>query len=1447
MQRAFDSASSASSIDEAREANEALQRESETVTRIASSQLGRRLSSLSALDEKSDPRLDPKKDEFDYQLWSQQALRAMVRSGFSPPSQGLLFSNLRVSGAGAAIQYQETLASMFTIPFRKAVELLSHSGSHQKRSILKGFDGLLKSGELVLVLGRPGSGCSTFLKTVCGHLGGLTLEPESEIQYEGVGFKDMIKHFRGEVAYNQEIDTHFAHLTVGETLSFAASARTPSRRVEGMSRDDYVDLLVDVVMAVFGLSHTRHTKVGNNFVRGVSGGERKRVSIAEMFLSRCRIGAWDNSTRGLDAGTALSFIKALRLAADINESCHAVAAYQASQSMYDLFDKVIVLYEGYEIYFGSTSGACRYFEDMGWERSPKQMAPDFLTSVTNPAERRPRAGMEQAVPRTAKEFAEHWKRSEEYKMLQQDMSDYRSAHPIDGEELKAFSEDHQAQQAKHTRKSSPYLLSVPMQIRLCIRRGFQLMRNDLPTTMSTVVVQVVLSLILGSVFYNSPNDSSAFFQKGAILFFAVLMNALLTMNEIMTLYTQRPVVEKQTTYAFVHPFTEALASIIVDLPAKLSRCSVFAIVLYFMTNLRREPSQFFIFFLFLVTAIMTMSGIFRTMAAFTRSIGQAMALAGVLILCIVVYTGFSLPQPYMHPWLSWIRWINPIYYAFEALVSNEFHGREFECASIIPSYATGSSFICSALGSVAGQTSVSGDRFIKYNYHYYYSHVWRNYGILVAFMVFFTCLYLVATELRTGTVSQAEALLFRPGHGPRHLRNGDVESPAEGSVVATGGPEKETGKVIHLPKQTDVLSWKGLDYNIPVHEGTRKLLDDVNGWVKPGTLTALMGVSGAGKTTLLDVLAQRVSIGVVTGDIRINAAPPRPSFPRRTGYVQQQDVHLETTTVREALQFSAMLRQPKSVSKADKYAYAEEVIKILGMEDFAEAVVGNLGEGLNVEQRKLLSIGVELAAKPTLLIFLDEPTSGLDSQSSWTICSLLRKLADNGQAVLATIHQPSALLFQMFDRLLLLAKGGRTVYFGDIGDQCSTLLEYFESSGARKCESLENPAEYMIELVNSNDPSLDWPQIWKKSPEHEAVIAELARIQNAQGGSSGESSDQDNDDLEFAMPFTSQLYYVLRRVFSQYFRQPDYILSKYILGIVSGLFIGFSFWKADNTQQGFQNGLFSIFLLCTIFNTMVNQIMPKFVMQRSLYEVRERPSRVYSWKVFIISQMIAEIPWQLALGVCVWACFYFSVFGSTTNSESRGLVLLFIVQFYIYAASMAQFTVAALDESAVAAMLATLMFGLSFLFSGVMQPPSALPGFWIFMYRVSPFTYYVGGISSTALHGRAIRCNDAELSVFDPPSGNTCGEYMAKYLNFAGGNLYNPNATSSCEYCAMSSADDYLAMREIYYKDRWRNYGIFWCYFVFNVFGAITLYYIFRVKGFNLKKLIASKKVKAKK
>jgi ABC-type multidrug transport system ATPase subunit len=313
----------------------------------------------------------------------------------------------------------------------------------------------------------------------------------------------------------------------------------------------------------------------------------------------------------------------------------------------------------------------------------------------------------------------------------------------------------------------------------------------------------------------------------------------------------------------------------------------------------------------------------------------------------------------------------------------------------------------------------------------------------------------------------------------------------------------------------------------------------------------VQGASGAGKTTLLDVLANRVTIGVVTGGVFNNGLQRDASFQRRIGYVQQQDLHLETATIREALEFSAFLRQPAHINRAEKLQSVEEILDLLEMRSYAHAIIGNPGEGLNVEQRKRLTIGVELAAKPDLLFFLDEPTSGLDSQTAWSILLLLRKLTDHGQAILCTIHQPSAMLFQQFDRLLLLAAGGRTVYFGDIGANSKTMTEYFERHGADHCEESDNPAEWMLRVIGAAPGSttkIDWPATWIGSQEYSNVKEELASLEQ---NPSSESTSRADSSLQFASPFHVQLWVCTKRIFEQYWRTPSYLFSKLIMCFVT--------------------------------------------------------------------------------------------------------------------------------------------------------------------------------------------------------------------------------------------------------------------------------------------------------
>ncbi|KAJ4363039.1 hypothetical protein N0V83_010157, partial [Neocucurbitaria cava] len=1075
-----------------------------------------------------------------------------------------------------------------------------------------------------------------------------------------------------------------------------------------------------------------------------------------------------------------------------------IAIYQASQSVYDCFDKAAVLYEGRQIYFGPANRAKDFFERQGWYCPPRQTTGDFLTAVTNPQERQPRSGMENKVPRTPQEFEQYWRDSPEYQKLQEEIKDFEEEFPINERAtLDQFRKQKNHLQSKRARQKSPYLISVPMQVKLLTKRAYQRIWGDVASSAVQASLNLIIALIVGSMFFGHSKGTSSFQARGSILFLGILFNALTSIGEISGLYSQRPIVEKHNSYAFYHPAAEAIAGVVADIPVKFVQAVVFNIVLYFLAQLRYTAGQFFLFFLVTYMATFVMAAIFRTTAAVTKTASQAMAGAGVLVLVLVIYTGFVIRIPEMPVYFGWLRWINPIFYS----------------------------------GAVAGQTFVSGDRFIEVAYSYHWSHVWRNVGVLFAFLIFFMVTYFIAVEINSSTTNTAERLVFQRGHVPAYMqKDGKHSSDEEADNAAVPGEHEGAGDVSAIEEQKAVFTWRDVVYDIEIKGEPRRLLDHVSGYVKPGTMTALMGVSGAGKTTLLDALAQRTTMGVITGDMFVNGAPLDPAFQRSTGYVQQQDLHLETSTVREALRFSAMLRQPKSVTKQEKYDYVEEVIKMLNMSDFANAVVGVPGEGLNVEQRKLLTIGVELAAKPKLLLFLDEPTSGLDSQSSWSIISFLRKLSSAGQAILCTIHQPSAILFQEFDRLLFLARGGKTVYFGELGENSRTLLHYFESNGARKCGEDENPAEYMLEIVNqgNNDNGLDWFDVWKGSEEARNVQHQIDAIHDEK---QHEKLDmvQETGGGEFAMSLSAQIWECTYRAFQQYWRMPSYVIAKMGLCTIAGLFIGFSFFQADSSMAGMQTIIFSVFMLTTIFSSLVQQIQPLFITQRSLYESRERPSKAYSWIAFMIANIVVELPYSIMAGILMFASFYYPVVGASQSSERQGLVLMFSMQLLVYTCTFAAMTVAALPNAETASGIVSLLTLMSILFNGVMQPASQLPGFWLFMYRASPFTYWVGGVVSTMLAGRPVQCSDTEVNVFDPPAGQTCGAYLANYASAAGGVIQNPDATSACNYCSLTNADQFLAGSSIYYGQRWRNFGLVFVFICFNVFIAVLTYYLFRV------------------
>ncbi|KAJ7455204.1 pleiotropic drug resistance ABC transporter [Mycena galericulata] len=1385
----------------------------------------------------SDATLHPGNGPFDLEKTLKFITKKIEDAEIERRELGVVFENLRVVGLGASASYQPTLGSILNpLSIIESIQTLRHP---PLRNILEGISGVVRPGEMLLVLGRPGSGCSTLLKTLTNQ----TDEYHSvsgAVHYDSLTPQQIQAHYRGDVQYCPEDDVHFPTLTVEQTLRFAASLRAPQAQARFQSREEYVDTMVEILCTVFGLRHVRDTKVGNNAIRGVSGGEKKRVSIAEALATRMRIGAWDNSTRGLDASTALEFGRALRIATDIGRATTIVSIYQASETLYSLFDKVCVLSEGRMVYFGPADQARDYFLSLGYApQAERQTTPDFIVSVTDPAGRVVRPGLspeeEKARPRSSAELAEHFLASPLMAKNREDIDAYNEeCAPGQKDRVQQYKRSAQAEHAKGTRRSSPYTTSLFMQARAVMLRRVQIILGAKTGTLITILTFILQGIIVGSVFVNIPDSTSAFFSRGGVMFFALLFAALSSMAEIASLFTQRPIVLRQSKAALYHPFIEALALTLVDLPITFATTAVFAILLYFIVGLQRTAAQFFIFYLFLFTMAVTMKAFFRAIAAAFKDPAPAQSVAGILLLGLVVYTGYTIPKPSMIGALRWITYINPLRYGFEGVVANEFRTINGSCASLVP---TGPGYenvsitnqVCATVGSVQGQNFVDGNKFIAASYEYSYSHEWMNFGIVVAFGIGFITLLLVFTEFNTSTSANTSVVLFKRGSkkAAALVGSGAVADAEKGataaadSQVADGDVEEALAAA---PPMSDIFSWQNLNYVVPVKEGKRKLLDNVSGYVVPGKLTALMGESGAGKTTLLNVLAERTTTGVVTGDIFVNGhAPPR-DFRSQTGYVQQMDTHVPTDTVREALLFSATLRQPASVPLEDKVAYVETCLKMCGLEAVADASVGSLG----IEHRKRTTIGVELAAKPKLLLFLDEPTSGLDSQSAWAIMLFLQQLAANGQAILCTIHQPSAELFQIFDRLLLLRKGGQVVYFGDIGENSKTLIHHFESNGSRHCEPTENPAEFMLDVIGAGataSSEQDWEAVWRKSPESAKAQEELQRI-HTEGRSRGAVQATFHD--KYATPWMQQATRLFRRDINFRWRDPTYLLAKLVLNIVAGLFIGFTFFKAKTSQQGTQNQLFAIYMATILSAPLSNQLQVPFLAMRNIYEIREGPTRFYSWSALITSAFLSELPWNIIGSSMFFLCWYWTV--GIENDRAGYTYLMMGVIFPLYYTSLGQAVAAMAPTAELAAVLFSFFFSFVLTFNGVLQPFREL-GWWKWMYHVSPFTYLTEGLLGQALGRRSITCSAVELVTMSPPSGQTCGEYLAKYISSAGGYVANPNATSGCQFCSTATTDQFLEGNfNIFYSHHWRDVGLLFAYIFANIVGLYAITYFFRIR-----------------
>ncbi|KNC98741.1 uncharacterized protein SPPG_09301 [Spizellomyces punctatus DAOM BR117] len=1407
--------------------------------------------------------VDPRKDDFDFEAWLHYRQKKYNEAGFIVPEVILTYKDLAVFGDPVVQPYIETVgkAILNTInivpPIRRMTRSLAGNPlpKPENRQILYPMNGFCKPGEMTLVLGRPGAGCSTLLRTLANVTEGLS-EVRGDVAFNGIDNKTFKKQYSSSVAYNPETDPHFASLTVRQTLRFALECRIGGAVEE--RRRERIEEWIDVCVRVFGLQNCADTKVGDEMIRGCSGGEKKRVSIAEQLCVAASMGFWDGSTKGLDSSSALDFVRALRVLTDITQTGNVLSLYQASQDIYDLFDKVCLIADGRCIYFGPAKDAKPYFESIGFFCPKRKVTPDFLTGITEPMERDVQKGWESKVPNTTEEFEAMFRQSDVFRRMEKDREALLNDVKV-GRRGSIFGKQVLSNKQVLGRDDllkTQYTTSLWQQIKANFKREVNLQKGNV-ALIGRVFFDTFMAIIIGSAFFQLEPNVSGAFSRGGVLFFALLYNCFGALASVPLVIQGRAVAAKHKSYKLYRTYISPLIMQAVDIPVSIVMIIIWSCINYWMVGLKATAGAFFSYMAFLFAANQAFGGMVRIVASLAPNLEAATQINGIFLLFFILYTGYIIPYPSMQPVLKYIFWINPLAYGLRALLENEFDGQQINCdGAFLPPYPNvpDANKGCAMKGSVPGQPYVDGMAYLRESFGYGAYNRWFNFLILMGFWVVIIFGMMAANKYvdyspRSYSINmwkKAKDLAGRPGRkhkGATQQQNGpaDLERGPDGSSVPTSGDpnsaERTAAKVGGIIR-AEAFTWKHINYTVPTKDGPKQLLNDVSGYVRPGELTALMGSSGAGKTTLIDAITQRKTIGKLEGQIYVGTHPQDNLFKKNTAYCEQMDVHNPGTSVREALRFSARLRQEHSVPLEEKYAFVETVIGLLELEPIADAVIGDsaTGVGISNEQRKRVTIGVELVAKPKIL-FLDEPTSGLDSQAAFNIIRLLRNLANSGQAILCTIHQPSAVLFEQFDSLLLLARGGRVVYFGELGQDCEKITGYFESQGAPPCPPTANVAEYMLDVIGAGtarrDATRDWPELWKENPRFQQNLDKIDEIRGV--GDTGAKDVSQAVHLrgkakreQFAAPFSTQLGVVWKRMLISYWRNPEYNYGRVLSQIMAALLIGFTFFQLTNSVTDMQNKVFAIFMAMTIGALLINLVQPNYIRNRSWF-TREAAAGFYDWKAFALSITTAEIPFALLAATCFFVIFYFLAGLNGDSSRAFYFWLIYVV-FNFFGVSLGQMIAAVSPTLQFAAVLNPFFLSMQMLFCGVTITYAAMPKFWrSWLYHIDPFRYFVEGVIGNELGGVPVTCEGNEVTIIYPPSGQTCSQYFQPFFQAGGpGQLRDPSSSSVCEYCMYAVGDQFVERLGWSFDNRWRNFGILCGFWAFNIVAVALLVRLYR-------------------
>ncbi|WMV55883.1 hypothetical protein MTR67_049268 [Solanum verrucosum] len=1298
------------------------------------------------------------------------------RVGIEIPKIEVRFENLSVEGdAYVGTRALPTLLNSTLNTIEAVLGLINLSPSKKRVvKILEDVSGIIRPSRMTLLLGPPGSGKTTLLKALAGKSED-DLRVTGKITYCGHEFHEFVPQRTS--AYISQHDLHHGEMTVRETLDFAGRCLGVGTRYDllvelsrrekeaGIMPDPQIDafmkatamegletsLITDYVLKILGLDICADIMVGDDMRRGISGGQKKRVTTGEMLVGPAKAFFMDEISKGLDSSTTYQIVKFMRQMVHVNDITMVISLLQPDPETFDLFDDVILLSEGQIVYQGPKENVLEFFEYMGFRCPERKGIADFLVEVTSKKDqeqywfRNSRPYVYISVP----EFAESFN---SFQIGEQIIIELTI--PYD-----KFSV-HRAALVKNK-----YGISNLELFKACFSREWLLMKRSsflyiFKTTQITIMATIALTVFLRTQMKaGNVKDSAKFW--GA-LFFSLINVMFNGMQELAMTVFRLPVFFKQRDSLFYPAWAFALPIWVLKIPISLVESSIWIILTYYTIGFAPAASRFFKQLLAFVGVHQMALSLFRFIAAVGRTQVVANTLGTFTLLLVFILGGFIVSKDDIQDWMIWGYYLSPMMYGQNAIAINEFLDDRWSAPT------NGSQ-------PTVGKTLLH-DRGLFTTETWY----WICIAALFGFSLLFNVLFIAALtflnplgDIKAVSVEDDDKNNSRP---QEKRTVGGIQMATTCSQVNTSCvvplPIKESRKRMVLPFQPLSLAFNHVNYYVDmpaemktqgIEEDRLQLLRDVSGVFRPGILTALVGVSGAGKTTLMDVLAGRKTGGYIEGCIKISGYPKnQTTFARVSGYCEQNDIHSPYVTIYESLLYSAWLRLPSDVKTETRKMFVEEVMELVELKPLRNALVGLPGiNGLSTEQRKRLTTAVELVANPSI-IFMDEPTSGLDARAAAIVMRTVRKTVDTGRTVVCTIHQPSIDIFEAFDELLLMKRGGQVIYAGPLGARSTTMVEYFEAiRGVTKIRECDNPATWMLDVSSSSMETkldVDFAEVYAKSDlyqRNQLLIKELS--------TPAPRSEDLYFPTQYSQSFITQCKACFWKQHWSYWRNSQYNAIRFFMTVIIGIMFGVIFWDKGNKiyrQQDLLNLLGATYAAVMFLGaTNASAVQSVVAVERTVF-YRERAAGMYSELPYAFAQVAIETIY-VAVQTFIYSLLLFSMIGYEWTPAKFFYFYYFIFMCFTYFSMYGMMVVALTPGYQIAAIVMSFFLSFWNLFSGFLVPRPLIPVWWRWYYWGSPVAWTIYGIFASQVGDKT-----DELEIPGETVKMQVNQFLKEYLGY---------------------------------------------------------------------------------